>query len=177
MDKVKKFTPIVLFALVVFLANWLTTHYGIVSVGFGLMATAGTYAAGVAFGLRDWCQETSGRWGAMWAVLLGAALSAVLASGRIAVASAVAFLLSELLDLAIYTPLRNKNKYGAIVASNTVGSAFDTVLFLSIAGFGITSSVFWGQMVGKGWMTLAAVLALAIFRAKKQTTKMQGVTA
>jgi uncharacterized PurR-regulated membrane protein YhhQ (DUF165 family) len=165
----KKTTPIILFAATVLLANWLTTHYGLVSVGFGLVATAGTYAAGLAFGLRDWCQETTGRRGAILAVIIGAALSAVVADGRIALASATAFLISELVDFGIYTPLRSRNLTAAVVASNTAGSIVDTLIFLSIAGFGVTGSALWGQVIGKGWMTLLAVAVLGAAGARRRS--------
>lgn len=42
-------------------ANYLTTRYGMVSVGFGLTATAGTYFAGLTFVLRDAVQDTARR--------------------------------------------------------------------------------------------------------------------
>lgn len=166
----KKIIPLALFASTVLVANWLTTHYGIVGVGFGLTATAGTYAAGVAFGLRDWCQESAGALWTVVAVLAGAGLSALVADGRIALASAVAFLASELIDLAIYTPLRNRNRYAGVIASNTVGSVVDTLIFLSIAGFGITGNVVAGQVVGKGWMTLLAVAVLAAVGLRRRET-------
>ena len=34
-------------------ANYVTSRYGMVPVGFGLIATAGTYFAGLSFVLRD----------------------------------------------------------------------------------------------------------------------------
>lgn len=42
-------------------ANYLTTRFGFVPVGFGLAATAGTFAAGVTLALRDAIQDTLGR--------------------------------------------------------------------------------------------------------------------
>ena len=39
---------------------------------------------------------------------------------------AVAFLLSELVDYAVYTPLREKNWLSAVALSNTVGRALET---------------------------------------------------
>jgi hypothetical protein len=37
-------------------ANWLVQHYGVVSVGFGLTATAGTFAAGARCSCVTWCR-------------------------------------------------------------------------------------------------------------------------
>jgi queuosine precursor transporter len=65
-------------------ANWLITRYGAVPVGFGLVAPAGVYAAGLAFGLRDAVQELLGRWWVLPAIVAGAALSFATGAGRIA---------------------------------------------------------------------------------------------
>lgn len=147
------------------LANWLTTEFGLVPVGFGLMVTAGTYAAGAALLARDVVQDTSGRWVALGCVAAGAALSFVLADPFIALASAVAFLVAETADLLIYTPLRRKGWARAVLASNTAGALLDTLLFLSIAGFPITAELVAGQMVGKVlWATLLPVLAVVTLR-------------
>lgn len=142
-------------------ANWLTAEYGFAPVGFGLMATAGTYAAGLAFIARDLVQDTAGRKGAFIALLIGAALSWVVANPALAIASAAAFGLSELADMLIYTPLRKRGYARAALASNVVGSVVDTVAFLWLAGFGLAVAVVAGQLVGKIWVTLV-VLALVV---------------
>jgi uncharacterized PurR-regulated membrane protein YhhQ (DUF165 family) len=51
--------------------------------------------------------------------VIGAGLSA-LVSPQFAVASGIAFLVSELADLAVYTPLRQRNWLAAVALSNTV---------------------------------------------------------
>jgi uncharacterized PurR-regulated membrane protein YhhQ (DUF165 family) len=145
----------------IFAANWLIAHVGIVHVGFGLMAPAGVYAVGVAFTLRDITHRTLGPLFTVAAILIGASLS-YLVSPAFAAASAVAFLASELADFAVYTPLERRSWLGAVALSNTVGLVVDSVLFLTIA-FG-SLEFFWGQVVGKAWMTLLAVLLLAVGR-------------
>jgi uncharacterized PurR-regulated membrane protein YhhQ (DUF165 family) len=143
-------------------ANWLITHLGLVPVGFGLLAPAGVYAAGLAFTFRDLTQETLGRWWTAGAIVAGAGLSALL-SPQLALASGVAFLVSEGLDLAIYTPLRARGRWlGAVAASNTVGLVADSVLFLALA-FG-SLAFLPGQIVGKAWMTALAVTLLWLLR-------------
>ena len=153
--------PAVAAALVgsVVLANWMTSRYGLVPAGFGLMVTAGTYAAGLALGLRDALHETGGyRW-VLAAVAGGIAVSAVVGDGRIALASAVAFGVAELLDLLVYVPLRRRNWRTAVAASNAVGAVADTLLFLSLAGFPLTGQAIGGQLLVKAvWMTLLALL-------------------
>jgi hypothetical protein len=138
------------YVLTIFAANWLIQHVGPVGVGFGLMAPAGVYAAGLAFTLRDVVQVTLGRLATVLAILIGAALS-YLVSPAFAVASATAFLFSELADFAVYTPLERRSWLGAVTLSNTVGLLVDSVLFLWLA-FG-SLAFLPGQLVGKAWMT------------------------
>lgn len=145
-------------------ANFVTTRYGVVPVGFGLMATAGTYFAGVTFVLRDSLQDAVGKAWTLGMIAAGAALSFLLADPFIALASAVAFLLAEVSDLAVYTPLRKRGYIRAAVASNVVGSFVDTIAFLTIAGFPIQAALA-GQMVGKLVVTAAAVVLVVFFRA------------
>lgn len=138
-------------------ANWAITTLGLVPVGFGLVAPAGVYFAGLAFTCRDLTQEALGRRWTFGAILLGAGLSALL-SPQLALASGTAFLVSEGLDFAVYTPLRERHWLGAVAASNTVGLVVDSVLFLWLA-FG-SLAFLPGQLVGKTWMTLLAVVVL-----------------
>jgi queuosine precursor transporter len=146
-------------------ANWLTATYGLVPVGFGLLATAGTYAAGLAFIARDAVQDAAGRVVVLAALAVGAGLSWWLSTPALALASAAAFGLSELVDMAIYTPLRKRGYIRAAVASNLVGSIVDTVVFLQLAGFGLATLVVAGQLVGKAWVTVGTVGLVVMVRA------------
>jgi uncharacterized PurR-regulated membrane protein YhhQ (DUF165 family) len=142
-------------------ANWALQRFGFVSVGFGLVASAGVYFAGASFFARDVVQEKSGRVAVVAVILIGAGLSWFIAPS-FAVASGVAFLVSETCDFLVYTPLRERNRYGAVALSNTVGSVVDSWLFLWIA-FG--SIAHWaGLVVGKLWTILPALILLAIWR-------------
>src|SRR2546426_2327420 len=42
------------------LANWATAAHGLVPAGFGLLVTAGTYAAGLTLAVRDAVQDAAG---------------------------------------------------------------------------------------------------------------------
>lgn len=144
-------------------ANWAITRYGLVPVGFGLTAPAGVYFAGLAFTLRDLLHETAGRVPVLLAIAAGAALSFAVADPRLAIASAAAFGLSELADLAVYQPLRRRRWLAAVAASNAVGLVVDSALFLWLA-FG-SLAFLPGQIVGKAWMTALAVTLIAAGRA------------
>jgi uncharacterized PurR-regulated membrane protein YhhQ (DUF165 family) len=114
------------------------------------------------------CRLGPRRLGAWWtvaAILIGAALSIVI-SPTFALASGAAFLFSELADLTVYTPLQGRTWLGAVVLSNTIGLLVDSWLFLTLA-FG-SLEFFWGQVVGKAWMTLATVVVMAAFRATRR---------
>lgn len=158
---------VVAYAGTVVAANWFVQHVGeptpgrgphTIPVGFGYRAPSGVLWIGVAFTLRDVVQSTLGKLPVIGAILAGAALSYAVAPS-LAAASAVAFLASEAVDFAMYTPLIERGRVVAAVAlSNAVGLVLDTVLFLQIA-FG--SLRFWeGQVLGKLWMTVAAVLVV-----------------
>jgi len=141
-------------------ANYVTSRYGMVPVGFGLIATAGTYFAGLSFVLRDSLHDAAGKWATLAVIAGGAVLSFLVADPFIALASAVAFGLSETADLAVYAPLRRRGYIRAAVASNVVGSLVDSVVFLAIAGFPVMAALP-GQMAGKLAITLAAVALVA----------------
>ena len=70
-------------------------------------------------------------------------------------ASTAAFLVSELADFAVYTPLQARGLVLAVLASSLVGLVVDSVLFLWLA-FGSLDFLA-GQIVGKIWMVLLAL--------------------
>lgn len=157
---------LVSYILTIIAANVAITLIGLVPVGFGLVAPAGVYFAGLAFTLRDAVQETLGRRWTVIAILVGAGISAALSS-RLALASGAAFLISELADFAVYTPLRHRSWLTAVVFSNTVGVIIDSALFLWLA-FG-SLEFLTGQIVGKLWMTALAVVFIIVWR--RMTTR------
>jgi len=144
-------------------ANWAISTIGLVPVGFGLLAPAGVYFAGLAFTLRDLVQEQLGRRMVLLAIGIGAALSAFV-SPSFALASGTAFLVSELADFAVYTPLRERNWTAAVLASNAVGLVIDSALFLMLAFDSLEFLP--GQVVGKVWVTLLAVALLWMWRSQ-----------
>lgn len=146
-------------------ANYLTVNYGLVSVGFGMLVTAGTFAAGFALLARDFVQRHGGVFWALGAIGAGALLSWSLASPGIVLASTVAFLAAELVDLLIFTPLRSRGFVTAALTSNIVSAPIDTVLFLWLAGFPVTVTAVEGQFVGKVvWATLVPLAVYLVGR-------------
>jgi len=142
MVSTKKIAAFTAFAATIPAANWLIGNVGVtcipdgpclVPVGFGLMAPSGVLMIGLALVLRDWLHEVAGwRWSAV-AVVLGATLSMLFSPPAIAMASAIAFLFAEMADLAVYARLRERSKPLAVMASQVVGAALDSALFVYIA--------------------------------------------
>lgn len=152
------------FLTLVIAANWLTAEYGLVPVGFGLVATAGTWAAGLVLVARDLVHDAGGRLAVLACIAVGAGLSVLLATPQLALASGVAFAVSEAADYAVYAPLRRRGWARAVAASSVVGSAIDTVLFLALAGFPVWSALP-GQMLAKTAAMAAVVAPVVVARA------------
>lgn len=160
-----------LFIGTIFFANWLIGNVGlgcdpvcVIPVWPGIMAPSGVLAIGLGFTLRDLVQRHLGTKWTSLAIIIGAALSAWL-SPALALASGIAFLLSEMLDLAVYTPLQRRNLIGAVIASNLVGLVVDSVVFLVLAG--IPMALLPGQVIGKALMTLAALPVVWMLRSRE----------
>lgn len=146
------------------LATWLVEHYGLVTVWPWpyLVAPAGVWAAGLCFTARDVVQEHLGRAWVAPAILAGAALAALL-NPQLAVASGVAFLVSEAADWAVYEPLRTSGWTRAAIASGVVGAIVDSALFLQLAGFPVADLI-GGQVFAKVLVVTVTAVALAPMR-------------
>lgn len=145
----------------VVLANWASTHCAALLVG-SLIVPAGTVWAGVTLTLRDLLHEAVGTRGVLAAILAGAGLSWWLATPQIAVASVVAFTMSELIDSIVYARLRVRSRLSAVLGSNLVGLVTDSVLFVPLA-FGSFTAVP-GQILGKTVATVGTVAVLLVAR-------------
>src|SRR5262245_61067089 len=117
---------------------------------------------GAALGLRDLVQRRHGAFTSVGCIVAGAALSFVIASPALAVASGVAFLISEFADFAVYTPLARRRLLLAVALSGIVGAVVDSVAFLLIA-FGNVQFLT-GQVLGKIAMVAASLPVVAALR-------------
>ena len=162
---------LVLFCLTIPAANWMIGNVGstcvpkgpcLLPVAPGLMAPSGVLMIGAALVLRDLVQRRLGVEYGIAAIVAGAALSAGFAPHSLVIASAAAFLLSELADFAVYTPLARRRLVLAVIASSMVGLVVDSLIFLWLA-FGSLDFLA-GQIVGKAWMVLLAIPLVTYLR-------------
>ena len=172
---------LVLFALTIPAANWLIGHVGtacmaphgpcVVPVAPGITAPSGVMMVGVALVLRDLVQRRLGAAMSALAILVGAGISALVAPAALILASAVAFLLSEFADLAVYTPLARRRLVAAVIASSCAGLVVNSVVFLWLA-FGSLDFLL-GQIIGKAWMVLLSIPFVAWLRRRDERLGMR----
>ena len=146
------------FAGMVLLSNWLLHVYGLIPVGFGWKAPAGTVCAALTFPARDVLQRIGGRWMGLLAVFVGAGLAWVFAPS-LAVASAVAYMASEGTDFVLFTGLGGQTWEGRsyllpATVSVLTAAVVDSIVFLHIAG------IPWAE-AGPGLIWLKCVICIA----------------
>jgi uncharacterized PurR-regulated membrane protein YhhQ (DUF165 family) len=167
----------ILYVVCVLAADILAARW-IVSLPFGLFVPAGVFAIAPVFTVRDQVHERWGRRGAY--ILIGIAsvmswaLSIVTGStllARVTLASVAAFALNEVLDTEVYAMLRARSRFGAILGSNAVSAAVDSVLFIWVA-FGPDWRLMLGQYLVKlilagaiGWIITRRDSTLPLIRA------------
>lgn len=154
-------------------ANWLIQNVGtfcvpngpcLIPVAPGLTAPSGVLLVGIALVLRDLVQRRLGLNWAFAAIAAGGLLSALFAPPALVMASVAAFLLSEIADLLVFTPLQRRGLVVAAVASSLVGLVVDSIVFLWLAFGGLQFLA--GQIVGKALMVLIAIPVLAWIRTR-----------
>ena len=153
----------------IWLANWMISNVGncipdgpcVIPVGFELTAPSGVLMIGIALVLRDGIHEVYGRKWGLGGIMSGALLSAAV-SPALALASGVAFALSELGDMAVYEPIRKYSRPLGVAISGIIGGAVDSALFLMLA-FG-SLDFFAGQFVGKTEMALVGAGILVVYK-------------
>lgn len=169
-----------LFAACIPLSNWMLSNIGtvcpangpcLIPIGFGLMAPSGVVVVGAALLFRDLVQRRLGLNWALLAIAIGALLSWMVAPPALVVASVVAFLFSELADLAVFTPLQRRGLVRAVFLSSLVGLVLDSLIFLQLAFGNLDFLV--EQIVGKTWIVLATLPLVALLRRHDERRNLQ----
>ncbi len=173
--RIEGLVALALFTLTIPAANWLIGNAGtvcvpngpcLVPVWPGIKAPSGVLMIGLALVLRDIVQRRLGVKAGLGAIVVGAAISGFLAPPAIVVASVAAFLLSELADFAVYTPLQKRRFVTAVIASSLLGLVVDSIVFLQLA-FGSLDFLS-GQIIGKAWMVLLALPLMHLLRRRDE---------
>jgi uncharacterized PurR-regulated membrane protein YhhQ (DUF165 family) len=148
---------------VVGLSNWLVQY------PINDWLTYGAFTFPIAFLVTDVCNRCFGaaraREVALVGFVVGLALSFWLAPWRIAVASGTAFLVAQLLDVAIFNRLRRASWWKAPFIGSVAASVIDTAIFFYLAFAG--EELNWVALASGdlGVKVLMAVLLLAPYRA------------
>ena len=122
---------------------------------YGSWLTWGAFTYPLAFLVTDIMNRVYGTAAARRVVLVGFVVGIIcsligtqimgefgpLVTVRIAVASGIAFLVAQMIDVGIFTALRNRAWWKAPLASTLIGSSIDTVIFFSLAFSGAFSFV------------------------------------
>lgn len=155
--------------VVIIVASNIAVQYPVEVAGLAEWLTWGAFTYPVSSLVTDLTNRRFGAERARRVIYLGfavaVALSAALAGWRIALASGSAFLIAQLLDIAIFDRLRRAAWWRAPFLSSLFAAAVDTALFFSIA-FAYTGLpwVSWGAGDFAVKVVMALVM-LAPFRA------------
>lgn len=128
--------PVAAFAFVVLISN-IAVQYPVNFLNLQDYLTWGAFTYPFAFLITDLTNRQFGAQKARGYVYIGfffaVLLSAYFATPRIAIASGLAFLIAQLLDISIFDKLRNSSWWKAPFISSVFSSAVDTTVFFSIA--------------------------------------------
>ena len=160
-----------LMGLIVIISNYLV-QFPIQYYGLENILTYGAFSYPVTFLITDLANRAYGKNLARVIVLIGffigISLTLIVSTNfdeiisiRIAIGSAVAFLIAQNLDVNIFDKLRKKSWYVAPVTSSFFGSIVDTFLFFSIAFYG-TGIPWLSLSIGDLLVKLIVVLIMLI---------------
>lgn len=119
--------PFSFYVLCILFVNVLFMVVPPVDLGFGLFSPA-AIAAGVVFIARDFAQRAVGH-RVLFGMALGAVLSYFLASPALAIASTLAFVVSELADWGVYT-VTKRPFHQRVLISSVLAVPVDSLIFL-----------------------------------------------
>jgi len=123
----------VLYIALIALVNWAFVVVPPVQLPGGVIWPPMTIVVGFVFVVRDFAQREIGHY-VLAAMGLGVVLSYFMAGPDVAFASALAFLISEMADWAVYSftklPLSSR-----VIWSSVISTPIDTFVFLNMLGF------------------------------------------
>ena len=133
MEYFKNFTNVCVYVLCVVAANYSFAIMPTWQFGDAMVPTA-TFVVGITFVARDFAQRSAGHW-VLVAMAVALVISYFLADPKVAMASALAFAISELVDWAVYS-FTKKPFYSRVLLSSVLSAPIDSAVFLTYIGFG-----------------------------------------
>jgi uncharacterized PurR-regulated membrane protein YhhQ (DUF165 family) len=167
-----KWLPLAAYIACIVGANWAIVQFGLVPVGFGLVAPAGVYLAGFTFAFRNVVQQALGRRWGFACIGIGALLSYAITDKvtipggllPLAIASGITFLLSETADALVWNQLRERHWWiRAMCVGEACGMVVDSIIFLTLALGSL--ELLAGQILGKLWTIVPVILLMLAYRA------------
>ncbi len=128
-----KFKYSFIYVALIVLVNWLFSVVPMVELPGGEMWPPVSLVVGLIFVVRDFAQREIGH-RIIIAMLIGGALSYIMADPFIAVASVAAFLISEFTDWAVYS-FTGRPFSQRILLSSVISTPIDSAVFLYLIGF------------------------------------------
>jgi len=155
----------VLYIAAIVAVNWAFTRIEAIPLPVG-GALGGVWqpvalVVGFVFVLRDFAQREIGHW-VLAAMAVGVVLSYFMADPFVAMASATAFLLSELADWAVYS-FTGKPLSQRVLWSSVIGTPIDSAVFLGMIGF-LSPGTFLAMTLSK---LVGAVIVWALVRRRE----------
>ena len=124
-------------SLFVYVASVIGINYGFAYLPafqlWGAFVPSTALLVGIAFVARDFAQRHAGHW-VIPAMMVGCAASYFMATPEVATASALAFMVSEFTDWAVYT-FSGQPFHKRVLLSSLLGTPVDGFVFLSMIGF------------------------------------------
>ncbi|MDX2112488.1 MAG: VUT family protein [Alphaproteobacteria bacterium] len=157
-----------LYLLLIPLVNWAFSWTPLVALPDGGMWSPFSIAVGLILVVRDFAQREIGQY-IFIPLIIGVAISFLMAPPEIAAASGIAFFVSELVDWALYT-FTKKPLSTRVMISSLASAPVDSIIYLSGANMAIPGLFSWwtlGTMIIS--KLLGAYVVYRILRKKEQS--------
>lgn len=142
--------------------NWAFAIIPLVELPGGDLWSPAALIVGFVFVVRDFAQRRVGHH-ILWAMLAGCAISWIMASPQLALASAAAFAIGELADWTCYTFTKRPFSQ-RILLSSAIGVPLDSFAFLSFIGIASPMSI----AIMSASKLLGAFLVFSLVRRREQ---------
>jgi len=138
--KEKRIIFAALYVLSIVISNVLVNYFGVVSI-FGLSFPASVFFVGLTFTLRDFVQRYWGDMSSLFWILVASLITMSL-NVKLAFASTLAFLVSEIIDWFVYK-ITKLPFYKRVIFSNLFSCPVDSFIFISLVfGFNIFNIIY-----------------------------------